>query len=340
MSKARNASLTAAAIAGLASGAVGLGYLGAKLTVAGDRKRHGVVGNLEDLARDELADPVGTTTETVRTADGGSMFLRRAGSTDAPPLVLLHGVTLAGSIWHNQLRDLQNDFHVIAPDWRGHGRSTPGRNGFGLGELAADLNTLLGALDLRDALLVGHSMGGMAIMRFCAAFPDQLESRVAGVAFLSTAAFDVGAGPLALPIRLGSSLAQRFPGVSSRIVNQPAAIAYAGARLGFGTNPSPVWVEQTRILLDQMNPESLTGSVLPLLQHDERTLLPKVDKPALVLVGTADRVTPLAQAEAIARLLPNSRLLSFGGAGHTLMLERSRELSEALRDFAGELQRV
>ena len=337
MTKARNMSLTAAAVAGLATGTAGLGYLGARRTISVDRKRHGVVGELAVLARAEMADPAGTFTQTIPTDGGGRMFVRHIGATAAPALVLLHGVTLDGSIWHNQLRDLQHDFHVIAPDWLGHGRSIPGRNGFGLDALASDLNSLLQTFDLHRALVVGHSMGGMAIMRFCSTFGKTLDARVGGLVFQSTAAFDVGAGPLEWPIKLGTSLARKFPVAAGRVSKQNAEFGYVGARLGFGRNPSPVWVEQTRILLDQMDPESLTASVLPLLDHDERASLPGVRQPALVLVGTADRVTPFKQAEAIERLLPNARMQTFGGAGHTLMLERSRELSETLRDFASVL---
>lgn len=339
MTKARNASLAAAAVAGAASAAAGIGYLGARRIIAADRKRHGVTGNLSDLALDALADSDETTTASIPTADGGRMYVRSAGTPGDPPIVLLHGVTLDGSIWHNQFADLQRDFHVIAPDWRGHGRSTPGRHGFGLDALATDLNTLLETLDLHDALVVGHSMGGMALMRFCAVFPETLESRVSGMAFQSTAVCDVGAGPLVVPLKVGSFLARRFPGAAGRFSKQPADIGYVGARLGFGANPSPVWVEQTRLLLHHMDPAALTASVLPLLDHDERESLRRVVTPALVLVGSADLVTPLRQAEEIAAILPNSMLSSFGGAGHTLMLERSTELSNVLRNFALDCRR-
>ena len=340
MTTARSASLVAAAVAGAASLAAGAGYLGARWIIAADRKRHDITGNLSDLAYAALADSDETSSSSIPTGDGGRMYLRSAGTPGDSPIVLLHGVTLDGSIWHNQLADLQRDFHVIAPEWRGHGRSTPGHDGFGLDALAADLDTLLETLDLHDALVVGHSMGGMALMRFCAAFPKTLEARVSGVAFQSTAVCDVGAGPLVVPLKVGSWLARIFPGATGRFSKQPADIGYVGARLGFGADPSPVWVEQTRLLLTHMDPVALTASVLPLLDHDERESMRRVPTPALVLVGSADLVTPLRQAEEIAALLPDSTLWSFGGAGHTLMLERSNELSDVLRNFAVDCRRA
>ena len=90
-------------------------------------------------------------------------------------------------MWGYQLRDLSDRCRVLAVDLRGHGESRAGSAGFGLDLLAEDLRTVLEALDLRDAIVVGHSMGGMTLMQFCADHPDVLDERVAGVVFLATA---------------------------------------------------------------------------------------------------------------------------------------------------------
>lgn len=334
MSGSRNAGLAAGAIAGLTTGALGLGYVVAKAVARADRRRFHVAGDLTELARAALADAPGMRSSTIPTVDGGRMFVREYGSPEAVPIVLLHGVTLDGSIWHNQCRDLADEYRVIAPDLRGHGRSTPGRNGYGLDLLAADLDGLLGNFKLKNTILVGHSMGGMAMMHFCAKFPATLANRVAGLVFQSTAASDVASGPATAPLKLGRMLAERSPATAGRLTKAPADVGYLGSRFGFGKNPSPVWVEQVRLLLDAMAPVPLAKSVLSLLDHDERATLRTVATRSLVLVGTKDLVTPEVQSREIAELLPNSELVTFADAGHTLMLERSSELSVALRQFA------
>lgn len=330
MSGARNAGI----VAGIAGGVLGLGYAAAKAVARADRRRYGISGDLERLAIAALADPPNTRTSTIRGRDGSRLYIRECGSETAQPIVLLHGVTLQGSIWSSQLRDLSDEFRVVALDWRGHGRSTPGRSGFGLGLLAADLLTVLETLDLRRAVLVGHSMGGMAIMHLCANHSGAVAERVAGLVFQSTAASDVASGPGTAPLKLLRMFAERRPAAAGRLANAPADLGYVGARIGFGKNPSPVWVEQTRLLLDAMEPAPLAKSVLALLDHDERESLRAVSTPSLVLVGANDVVTPPSQAHDIARRIVDAELRTFPGAGHTLMLERSAELAETLRHFA------
>jgi pimeloyl-ACP methyl ester carboxylesterase len=330
MSAPKNVSITA----GVSAGLVGLSYVAVKALARADRKKHKINGDLTALASAALAERENVRTTTISTLDGGSMFIREAGLVSNPPIVLLHGVTLAGSIWNSQLVELQDSFHVVAPDWRGHGQSVAGRNGFGLELLANDLATLLERLDLHNAIIVGHSMGGMALMHFCADFPLVLKQRVAALVFQSTAANRVASGPATAPLKLGQFLAKQRPDVAGRLAQVPGDLGYVSARLGFGKNPSPIWVEQTRILLDNMAPVPLAKSVLSLLSHDRLESLRFVTTPALVLVGSNDVVTPPKQSKDIADALPNAHLQIFGGAGHTLMLERSAELSNIFRNFS------
>ncbi len=330
MAGQRNAGIAA----GVSASVVGLGYFGAKALARLDRRRYKIEGDLVQLAESALSDPPGTRTSSIATHDGGRMFVRDIGSKRSPVIVLLHGVTLDGSIWSNQLADLAAEFRVIAPDWRGHGHSTAGREGFGLDLLAKDLATLLDALNLHNVVLVGHSMGGMAVMHFCHEAPEMLREQVIGIVFESTAASDVASGPLTAPLKLGRFLARQRPDAIGRLAQPPGDVGYVTARFGFGKAPSPVWVEQTRILLDNMAPVPLAKSVLSLLDHDARDTLRTLEMPVLVLVGTNDLVTPLVRSKEIAELISHARLQTFEDAGHLLMLERREELSGDLREFA------
>ncbi|HWJ96829.1 MAG TPA: alpha/beta fold hydrolase, partial [Acidimicrobiales bacterium] len=108
--------------------------------------------------------PAGVIEHEIPTPDGGTVHAIEQGA--GRPLVLLHGITLRADVWAPQFHQLTDRYRVIAVDLRGHGTSKAGDAGFGVARLGDDLATLLTELDLHDAVLVGHSMGGMTVMQF------------------------------------------------------------------------------------------------------------------------------------------------------------------------------
>ena len=108
---------------------------------------------------------------------------------DGPPIVLSHGVTLSVRTWFHQLELLPKEgFRTIAFDHRGHGESELGESGHSLDNLAEDVRSVVLGLDLHDAILVGHSMGGVAVQLFALRHPELARERVRGIVLLSTLA--------------------------------------------------------------------------------------------------------------------------------------------------------
>ncbi len=327
------------ASAGILSALVGVGYGGVKWLAASDRRRTGVDRERLSRAMEFLAEPEGTKHHVFASHDGGQLHAVEFGPPDAPPIVLLHGVTLAAALYNHALVDLGDRFRVIAMDWRGHGRSRPGRDGYGLGLLGHDVATLLEHLALTNAVVLGHSMGGMGLGHFAVNHPVVRDSRVTGLVFCDTAAFDVGSGGSQILRRLLSSFGQRNPELTGKIAQAPGGdIAYLAARVNFGKNPDPVSVEQTRLMFDAMSPSAITNSILPLFAHDLRASLPSVATPSLVMVGGDDPLTPPRQADDLVRLLPNARLHTFPDVGHLPMLESRADFATVLAEFAVEVQ--
>lgn len=321
--------------AGIGSLVVGGGYAAVKWLAGSDRRRTGVDRQRLANAMDELAEPIGTRHHMFAAHDAGQLHAVEFGPAAAPPLVLLHGVTISAALYNHALVDLGTEFRVVALDWRGHGRSRPGRDGYGLGVLARDLVTLLTHLDLRNAVVLGHSMGGMALGRFAVDHPDTVGERVSGLVFCDTAAFDVGRGGPAFLRQLLTRFAEGRGELVGKLAQAPSGdLAYVLARNAFGDDPDPLAVEQMRILYDAMSPAAITSSVLPLFDHDIRAGLPSVTTPSLVMVGSKDPLTPPSQAEALRDLLPHATLHSFQGAGHLPMLERRADFNRVLVDFA------
>jgi pimeloyl-ACP methyl ester carboxylesterase len=105
------------------------------------------------------------------------------------------------------------------------------------------------------------------------------------------------------------------------------------ARLGFGDSPHPSHVEATRQMLAACQRATLRDASRALLSLDVTAGLPTIDLPTLVLVGTADILTPPRDARQIASLIPGAELVEFTGAGHMLMYERTEEIDELLVEF-------
>ncbi|HLM17904.1 MAG TPA: alpha/beta fold hydrolase [Acidimicrobiia bacterium] len=314
-------------VAGAAAGAIGLAYATERALVA--RLRH-----RDDPDAGDVLIPDFDEARVLDTHDGGTLYtISRGTSQDgAPVVVFCHGVTLTSRVWAKQFASFPAaGFRAVAFDSRGHGESRVGDSGHSLDNLADDLRAVLEALDLRDVILVGHSMGGMAVQAFGIRHPDVVDERVRGLVLLSTSSHNL------------VSDAKRVRGAIERVVNvgpdvgtfmRQRNLGLLLARIGFGDDPHPSHVEATREMLASCDKATTREAVSALLQLDLTEGLPKLQVPTLVVVGTADALTPPRDAGRIAELVPGARLVEYPGAGHMLMYERTDELDALIMDFA------
>jgi pimeloyl-ACP methyl ester carboxylesterase len=263
--------------------------------------------------------------------DGGSIYVISRGS--GPTIVLSHGVTIDSRVWVKQLQELPGrGLRVVAFDHRGHGESVAGSGGHSLDNLGADVRTVLEALDLRDVVLVGHSMGGIAAQAFTLGHPDVARERVAGLVLVSTFART----PLsALSSRGPASRATGWLDLAA-LMRRPQ-LGTMIARVGFGREPLASHVELTRRMLAECDPDTAREAIEPLLGVDLTNQLHRIDLPTLVVGGTSDLLTPPAEARRIAAAIVGARLVLMPRAGHMLMLERADEFDALVLDFAREV---
>jgi non-heme chloroperoxidase len=273
----------------------------------------------------------------IETHDRGTLYVVERGNELDPPIVLSHGVTLSTPIWFHQLEELPKEgFRAIAFDHRGHGLSVLGAEGHSLENLGRDIKTLLEDLDLRDAVLVGHSMGGVAVQSFVTRFPEIAAERVAGIVLLSTLAYTpFGSHSTRVKARL-EKLSKRTPDM--QWVWDAPNLGFLAARVGFGKNPRPSHVELVRRLMGECPAETRRDAPRVLVGLDLRPDLPNVRIPTLVVGGTSDVLTPPFEARSIAKAIPGARLELMHDGGHLLMLERTEELNRLIVDFAHEEQ--
>lgn len=280
--------------------------------------------------------PEDTIEATVPTADGGTLHYLERG--DGRPLVLLHGITLRADVWAPELHLLADRYRVIAVSLRGHGQSIAGANGYGMGPLADDVAAVLDGLDLHDAIVVGHSMGGMGLMQFCGAHPGVLGERVAGLVFMATRAHQVVPPHLR---RAAVRIAERRQAVIDAGQPLPRVPGFGPrfVRPVFGDHPSRKALEQVAEMAEAMDDTALLTSARGLLDHDAQIALRATHTPSLVLVGSRDVLTPVGSARHLAGLLPDTRLVVFPRAGHQLMQERPEGVARSIDDLVDEIDR-
>jgi non-heme chloroperoxidase len=296
-----------------------------------------------DPASDEdFREPPDTRHRTLPASDGGEIHLVDRGV--GRPFLMLHGVTNSTLIWHYQLLDLvAAGYRVVAMDIRGHGGSQAGEDGYSLEAMARDVYQVVHALELRDAVVVGHSMGGMVLLQLLADHPELAESgAIASAALVSTSASPVlgngvPAAAAALVRFLTPAAGQGHIRASGGRIGRrrpPGDLAAAYCRLAFGAKPWPTHVELLRGMSSAVPPDIVGHLIRTLLDLDVRSVLPSIVVPTLVVVGTRDLLTPVWHGRYLASHLPVAELKVLPGCGHVVMLERREELARLLVDFA------
>ncbi len=262
--------------------------------------------------------------------DGGEIYVVERGT--GPVIVLSHGVTLSIRTWAKQFHTLVDaGFRVVAFDHRGHGESKLGESGHAIENLSADVRTVLEGLDLHDVVIVGHSMGGIATQSFCIHHPDVARERVAGIVLLSSLA----RSPLASrPGAANASvwLADHLPDGAAALRARHLGLVLA--RLGFGRDPAPSHIEVTRQMILETSPETRRDAVAALAGLDLSDHLGEIDRPTLIICGTSDLITPVAESRRMARRIPGAELVEVAGGGHMLMFERTDLVDAAIIEFA------
>lgn len=279
--------------------------------------------------------------------DGTRLHVEEIGA--GPAVVLVHGFSLSLMSWHHQIQDLSADVRLILYDHRGHGRSgMPPSEDWSLDALAKDLRAVIRqtAKD-QPVVLVGHSMGGMAAIKYCELFGEDIGPLVKGIVLIDTTAADVMGGILPGFARRIEATLQGLQEAAMRAVSgrreridrlrhRAPDLAYLGTRLmGFGPQPSPRQVDFVQEMLADTATETWLKVVPAITALDVDDALPAIDVPVLVMVGMHDRLTPMHAAERIAAALPDAELIVIPGAGHMPMLERHELVTDHLRRFIG-----
>jgi non-heme chloroperoxidase len=249
------------------------------------------------------------------------------------PVVLIHGYPLDGRSWERQTSALlKAGYRVISYDRRGFGLSSQPTIGYDYDTFAADLNALIEALDLRDAVLVGFSMGTGEVARYVSNYGSGRLAKVAFLGSLQPFLLQTGDNPGGVPQEVfdgieAAALADRFAWYDGFLANFYNTDDYLGSKVSeaavrgnWNVAAGSSWFA--------------AAAVVPTWLTDFRPDIAKIDIPALILHGTADRILPIDNtARLFAKALPSADYVEIEGGPHGLLWTHAEEVNAALLAF-------
>ena len=251
-----------------------------------------------------------------------TVMLHYSDAGQGTPVVLLHGFPLCGALWHEQQKILSERYRVIVPDLRGHGRSPAPAGVYDMELLARDVLALLDSLKVKQAVIIGHSMGGYVTL---AAW------RIAPERFLALGLICSQAGADTEEGRQGRyKMADKVAAEGSKV----AAEAMLAKVFASGLPAAAPIVEQVRQMILNTSTAGIVGALQGMaVRADSGPLLPKIDLPVLILAGDKDQIIPLEKAKATAAAIKTATLVTVANAGHVPMLEQPEATTAGLSDF-------
>ncbi len=237
-------------------------------------------------------------------------------------VLLLHGLGATGESWLLQFPALiQKNYHVIAPDARGFGKSTYPGGRTSISQMAGDMVGLLKNLGVSQAHVVGISLGGTLALQMALDYPD-LVNRLVLVNTFAVLRPD--------RISVWFYYAQRF--ILINLIGLPTQ-ARAVARHIF---PDPQQEEYRRLLVEQIlqaDPHGYRSTMIALAFFNVKRYLSKIQAPTLIVTGEKDNTVPPKNQAHLVELIPGARQIMIPSAGHAVTIDQPDAFNRCLIDF-------
>ncbi|HYJ03615.1 MAG TPA: alpha/beta hydrolase [Chthoniobacterales bacterium] len=268
---------------------------------------------------------------TITTKDGTQIYYKDWGA--GQPVVFSHGWPLTADAWEDQMFFLTcNGYRCIAHDRRGHGRSSQPWHGNDLDTYADDLAQLVEALDLQDAIHVGHSTGGGEVARYIGRYGTKRVAKAVLMSAIPPLMLKTAANPGGLPMEVFDQLRTALVEDRSQFWKDFAMQFYGynrpGAKISQGVIDS-FWLQCTMT--------GFPGAYFCIKAFSETDLtedLKKFDVPTLILHGDDDQVVPIgASAMLSSKIIKDATLKVFKGAPHGMPTTLKHEINAELLAF-------
>ena len=252
------------------------------------------------------------------------------GPADAPPVVLLHGITGHARVWDHLAERLAPRHRVLALDQRGHGDSDPPPDDdYRVGTMADDVAAFVGSLRLDRFALLGHSMGGRIAIKYAADHAARLERLVI---------VDIGPDINLAGLQRVRDMMANAP---ERIESEEWAVEYI--RRANPLQDVDMLRERVRHGLRRAPDGELTWKyakgLRDMMREGRRDAvdlwepLPRIPCPTLIVRGAESDILSAEVAKKMAERLPDGRVVEIAGAGHTVPADRPEEFVRQIRAF-------
>ena len=268
---------------------------------------------------------------TITTKDGTEIYYKNWGS--GPVVTFSHGWPLSSDAWDGQMLFLvQNGFRVIAHDRRGHGRSSQPSSGNDMNGYADDLAALIETLDLKDAILVGHSTGGGEVARYIGRHGTKRVAKAVLIGAVPPIMLKTAANPEGLPIEVFDSMRSGIMKDRSQFYKDLAMQFYGANRTG--AKVSQGVLDQFWLWSMQAGLKNAYESIKAFSETDFTEDLKKIDVPTLVMHGEDDQIVPVKDsAVKTARLVKGAKEIYYPGAPHGLTATLQDQVNADLLAF-------
>jgi non-heme chloroperoxidase len=268
---------------------------------------------------------------TITTTDGTSIFYKDWGS--GQPVVFSHGWPLNADAWDDQAMLVAgNGFRAIAHDRRGHGRSSQPWAGNDMDTYADDLAELMDTLDLREAILVGHSTGGGEVTRYLGRHGSARVTKAVLVGAIPPLMLKTDANPGGTPIEAFDAIRAGVSGDRSQFYKDLAMPFYganrAGSKVSEGVREA-FWLWSMQVGL-----KGAYDCVRVFSETDLTEDLKRIDVPTLIIHGDDDQIVPIGDSALLSsKLVKDATLKVYPGAPHGLFATHKDRFNADLLEF-------
>jgi non-heme chloroperoxidase len=267
----------------------------------------------------------------ITTKDGTEIYYKDWGK--GPVVTFSHGWPLSSDAWDGQMLFLvHNGFRVVAHDRRGHGRSSQASSGNDMDGYADDLAAVIEALDLKDAILVGHSTGGGEVVRYIGRHGTKRVAKAVLIAAVPPIMLKSAANPEGLPMEVFDSMRSNLMKDHSQFYKDLAIQFYGANRPG--ATVSQGILDQFWLWSMQAGLKNAYESIKAFSETDFTEDLKKIDVPTLVMHGEDDQIVPVKDsAVKTVRLIRGAKEIYYPGAPHGLTATLQNQVNADLLAF-------
>jgi non-heme chloroperoxidase len=270
----------------------------------------------------------------LKTRDGTEIYYKDWGPKDATPIVFHHGWPLSADDWDNQmLWFLGKGYRVIAHDRRGHGRSTQTDTGNEMDTYAADVAELTDALDLKNAIHVGHSTGGGEVAHYVARAKPGRVAKAVLVGAVPPIMLKSDANPGGLPMEVFDGFRQGLLANRAQFfLDIPSGPFYGFNRPGAKVDQGVIWNWWRQGMAG--GAKAHYDCIKAFSETDFTDDLKTIDVPTLVMHGEDDQIVPIADSALLSiKLLRKGTLKTYKGLPHGMATTHADVINPDLLAF-------